>query len=253
VACGNSDLRYRGFGTQKVEEELSILFPEIKAKRMDIDSTRSKHAYKQIMEEFDAGDIDILTGTQMLSKGLDFDNVGLVGILQADHLLSYPDFRSHERAFQLMTQVSGRAGRKHSNGKVFIQTTQPEHAVINWVINHDYKQMYNTLLAERQEYLYPPFTRLFSFLFICKDADALGYAADWFGVELRKVFEQRVLGPQFPIVSRIKNEYHKQILLKVERNYSSNQLRQQLNKIITVYKTDKLLAKVRLKIDVDCC
>jgi primosomal protein N' (replication factor Y) len=252
VACGSTDLRYRGFGTQKVEEELSILFPEVKTKRMDIDSTRSKHAYKQIIEEFDAGDIDILTGTQMLSKGLDFDNVGLVGVLQADHLLSYPDFRSHERAFQLMTQVSGRAGRKHSNGKVFIQTTQPQHAVINWVINHDYKQMYNTLLAERQEYLYPPFTRLFSFLFICKDADALSYAADWFAVELRKVFEQRVLGPQFPIVSRIKNEYHKQILLKVERNYSSNQVRQQLNKIITAFKTDKLLAKVRLKIDVDC-
>ncbi len=252
VACGSTDLRYRGFGTQKVEEEISILFPQIRTKRMDIDSTRSKHAYKQIIEEFDAGDIDILTGTQMLSKGLDFDNVGLVGVLQADHLLSYPDFRSHERAFQLMTQVSGRAGRKHSNGKVFIQTTQPQHAVIGWVINHDYKQMYNTLLAERQEFLYPPFTRLFSFLFICKDADALGYAADWFGVELRKIFEQRVLGPQFPIVSRIKNEYYKQILLKVERNYSSKQVRQELNKIITSFKTDKLLAKVRLKSDVDC-
>lgn len=218
---------------------------------MDIDSTRSKHAYKQIIEEFDAGDIDILTGTQMLSKGLDFDNVGLVGILQADHLLSYPDFRSHERAFQLMTQVSGRAGRKHSNGKVFIQTTQPQHNVINWVINHDYKQMYNSLLAERQEFLYPPFTRLFSFLFSTKDADTLGYAADWFAVELRKYFEHRVLGPQFPIVSRIKNEYRKQLLLKVERSYSSNQIRQQLNKIISTFKMDKLLAKVKLKIDVD--
>ncbi|MHB8259346.1 MAG: replication restart helicase PriA [Bacteroidia bacterium] len=252
VACGSTDLRYRGFGTQKVEEELSLLLPQARTKRMDIDSTRSKHAYKQIIEEFDAGDIDILTGTQMLSKGLDFDNVGLVGVLQADHLLSYPDFRSHERAFQLMTQVSGRAGRKHSNGKVFIQTTQPLHPVIGWVINHDYKQMYHTLLAERQEYLYPPFTRLFSFTFICKDADALGYAADWFAVELRKIFMQRVLGPQFPIVSRIKNEYHKQLLLKVERNYSPKQVRQELNKIITAYKTDKLLAKVRLKIDVDC-
>ena len=252
VACGSTDLRYRGFGTQKVEEELSILFPAAKTKRMDIDSTRSKHAYKQIMEEFDAGDIDILTGTQMLSKGLDFDNVGLVGVLQADHLLSYPDFRAHERAFQLMTQVSGRAGRRNSNGKVFIQTTQPQHPVINWVVSHDYKQMYNTLLAERQEFLYPPFTRLFSFLFICKSTDELTYAADWFAAELRKLFHQRVFGPQYPIVSRIKNEYHKQILLKVERNYSSKQVRQELNKIITAYKTDKLLAKVKLKIDVDC-
>jgi len=252
VACGNSDLRYRGFGTQKIEEEVEILLPEAKIKRMDVDSTRSKHAYKQIIDEFDAGDIDILTGTQMLTKGLDFDNVGLVGVLQADHLLSYPDFRSHERAFQLITQVSGRAGRKHSNGKVFIQTTQPQHQVINWVINSDYKQMYNTLLAERQEFLYPPFTRLFSFLFVFKDTDTVNYAAEWFGVELRKVFEQRVLGPQFPIVSRIKNEYHKQILLKVERDYSSNQVRQHLNKIIAAFKTDKLLAKVKLKIDVDC-
>jgi len=252
VACGNSDLRYRGFGTQKIEEEVEILLPDAKIKRMDVDSTRSKHAYKQIIDEFDAGDIDILTGTQMLTKGLDFDNVGLVGVLQADHLLSYPDFRSHERAFQLITQVSGRAGRKHSNGKVFIQTTQPQHQVINWVINNDYKQMYNTLLAERQEFLYPPFTRLFSFLFVFKDADTVSHAAEWFGVELRKVFEQRVLGPQFPIVSRIKNEYHKQILLKVERDYSSNQVRQHLNKIIAAFKTDKLLAKVKLKIDVDC-
>ena len=252
VACGNSDLRYRGFGTQKIEEEVEILLPHAKIKRMDIDSTRSKHAYKQIIDEFDAGDIDILTGTQMLTKGLDFDNVGLVGVLQADHLLSYPDFRSHERAFQLMTQVSGRAGRKHSNGKVFIQTTQPQHQVINWVIQHDYKQMYQTLLAERQEYLYPPFTRLFSFLFVYKDANELSYAAEWFAGELRKVFDQRVLGPQFPIISRIKNEYHKQILLKIERSYSSNQVRQYLNKIIFDFKTDKLLAKVKLKIDVDC-
>ncbi|MEO8761898.1 MAG: primosomal protein N' [Bacteroidia bacterium] len=252
VACGSTDMHYRGFGTQKIEEEVSILLPEAKIKRMDVDSTRSKHAYKQIIDEFDAGDIDILTGTQMLTKGLDFDNVGLVGVLQADHLLSYPDFRSHERAFQLITQVSGRAGRKHSNGKVFIQTTQPEHQVITWVMNNDYKQMYNTLLAEHKEYLYPPFTRLFSFTFVYKDADTLGYAAEWFGAELRKIFDQRVLGPQFPIVSRIKNEYHKQILLKVERDYSSNQVRQHLNKIIFAFKIDKLLAKVKLKIDVDC-
>ena len=252
VACGNSDLRYKGFGTQKIEEEVEILLPHVKIKRMDIDSTRNKHAYKQIIDEFDAGDIDILTGTQMLTKGLDFDNVGLVGVLQADHLLSYPDFRSHERAFQLMTQVSGRAGRKHSNGKVFIQTTQPQHQVINWVIQHNYKQMYETLLAERQEFLYPPFTRLFSFLFICKDANELSYAGGWFAGELRKIFDQRVLGPQFPIISRIKNEYHKQILLKVERSYSSNQVRQHLNKILAEFKTDKLLAKVKLKIDVDC-
>ncbi len=250
-ACGSTDLRYRGFGTQKIEEEIEILLPDAKLKRMDIDSTRSKHAYKQIIEDFDAGEIDILTGTQMVTKGLDFDHVGLVGVLQADHLLSYPDFRSYERAFQLMTQVSGRAGRKQKKGRVLIQTTQPTHPVINWVLKHDYKQMYNSLLAERKEHLYPPFTRLFSFTFICKDYDLLNEASDKFGDDLKKLFAQRVLGPEFPIVARIKNEYHKQILLKIERDYSAGKVREYLWKLIFDFRSDKLFSKVRLKTDVD--
>lgn len=250
-ACGSTDLRYRGFGTQKIEEEIEILLPEAKIKRMDIDSTRSKHAYKQIIEEFDAGEIDILTGTQMVTKGLDFDHVGLVGVLQADHLLSYPDFRSYERAFQLMTQVSGRAGRKEKKGRVLIQTTQPDHQVVEWVLKHDYEQMYNALLAERKEYHYPPFTRLFSFTFICKEYDLLNEAAEHFGNELKKVFAQRVLGPEFPLVARIKNEYHKQILLKIEREYSAGKVREFLHKLMFDFRADKLFAKVRLKADVD--
>jgi len=187
----------------------------------------------------------------MVTKGLDFDHVGLVGVLQADHLLSYPDFRSYERAFQLMTQVSGRAGRKEKKGKVLIQSSQPEHPVIDWVLKHDYKQMYNALLAERKEFLYPPFTRLFNFTFICKDYDLLNKAAESFGNELKKIFAQRVLGPEFPIVSRIKNEYHKQILLKTEREYSSVKVREYLQKIIFDFKTKKMFSKVRLKSDVD--
>lgn len=250
-ACGSSDLRYRGFGTQKIEEEIEIMLPDAKIKRMDIDSTRSKNAYKQIIEEFDAGEIDILTGTQMVTKGLDFDNVGLVGVLQADHLLSYPDFRSHERAFQLMTQVSGRAGRKEKQGLVLIQTTQPDNKIIEWVITHNYKQMYNSVVAERQEFLYPPFTRLFNFTFIAKEYDLLNAASESFGNALKKIFAHRVLGPEFPLVSRIKNEYHKQILLKSERNSSPAQVREYLQKIILDFKTDKLFSKVRLKVDVD--
>lgn len=252
-ACGSTDLRYRGFGTQKIEEEIEILLPEAKLKRMDIDSTRSKHAYKQIIDEFDAGEIDILTGTQMVTKGLDFDHVGLVGVLQADHLLSYPDFRSYERAFQLMTQVSGRAGRKQKKGRVLIQTTQPDHPVIDWVIKHDYLKMYQSLLAERKEHLYPPFTRLFNFTFIAKDYDLLNEASENFGNELKKIFSQRVLGPEFPIVARIKNEYHKQILLKIEREYSAAKVREFLQKMIFDFKADKLFSKVRLKVDVDPC
>jgi primosomal protein N' (replication factor Y) len=250
-ACGSPDLRYRGFGTQKIEEEMEILLPEAKLKRMDVDSTRSKHAYKQIIDEFDAGEIDILTGTQMVTKGLDFDHVGLVGVLQADHLLSYPDFRSYERAFQLMTQVSGRAGRKQKQGRVLIQTTQPDHLVIDWVIKHDYLKMYQSILAERKEHLYPPFTRLFNFTFICKDYDLLNESAEFFGDELKKAFAQRVLGPEFPIVARIKNEYHKQILLKIEREYSAAKVREFLQKIIFEFRADKLHSKVRLKVDVD--
>ncbi len=250
-ACGSADLRYKGFGTQKIEEEIEILLPDAKIKRMDMDSTRSKNAYKQIIDDFDAGEIDILTGTQMVTKGLDFDHVGLVGVLQADHLLSYPDFRSYERAFQLMTQVSGRAGRKEKKGKVLIQSSQPEHPVIDWVLKHDYKQMYNALLAERKEFLYPPFTRLFNFTFICKDYDLLNAASESFGSALKKIFAQRVLGPEFPIVSRIKNEYHKQILLKTEREYSSVKVREYLQKIIFDFKTEKIFSKVRLKSDVD--
>jgi primosomal protein N' (replication factor Y) (superfamily II helicase) len=250
-ACGSTDLRYRGFGTQKIEEEIEILLPGARIKRMDIDSTRSKHAYKQIIEEFDAGEIDILTGTQMVTKGLDFDHVGLVGVIQADHLLSYPDFRSYERAFQLMTQVSGRAGRKKKKGKVLIQTTQPEHPVIDWVVRHNYQQMYQAILAERREHAYPPFTRLFSFTFICADYDLLNEAAEHFAGELRKAYAQRVLGPEFPLVARIKNEYHKQILLKLEREYSFIKTREFLHKLIFDFKAEKMFAKVRLKVDVD--
>ncbi len=250
-ACGSNDLRYRGFGTQKIEEEIEIMLPAAKIKRMDIDSTRSKNAYKQIIEDFDAGEIDILTGTQMVTKGLDFDNVGLVGVLQADHLLSYPDFRSHERAFQLMTQVSGRAGRKEKQGRVLIQTTQPDNKIIEWVIAHNFKQMYSSILAEREEFLYPPFTRLFNFTFITKEYDLLNAASESFGNALKKIFAHRVLGPEFPLISRIKNEYHKQILLKAERNYSPAQVREFIQKIILDFKTDKVFSRVRLKVDVD--
>jgi len=150
-----------------------------------------------------------------------------------------------------MTQVSGRAGRKEKRGKVLIQTTQPEHQVVDWVIKHDYKQMYTAVLAERKEFLYPPFTRLFNFTFICKDYDLLNAAADSFGNALKQLFAQRVLGPEFPMIARIKNEYHKQILLKVERNYSAGKVRESLHKIIYDFKTDKTFSKVRLKSDVD--
>ncbi|MFY8185259.1 MAG: replication restart helicase PriA, partial [Bacteroidia bacterium] len=162
-ACGNSDLRYKGFGTEKVEEELEILFPDVKISRMDLDSTRSKYAYKQIIDDFEQGNVDILVGTQMVTKGLDFDNVSLVGIINADQQLNFPDFRTHEKAFQLITQVSGRAGRRDVKGKVLVQTSNPQHPILDLVKAHDYQTFYQTQLDDRRQFNYPPFFRLIEF------------------------------------------------------------------------------------------
>ena len=158
--CGSANLKMQGFGTEKVEEELSFYMPDARIDRMDLDSTRSKNAYHRIISDFENRKTDILTGTQMVTKGLDFDNVHVVGILSADNMLSFPDFRAHERSFQLMAQVSGRAGRKFKQGKVIIQTWQPEHPIIENVVAHDYLNMYKQQLIEREKFKYPPFHRL---------------------------------------------------------------------------------------------
>jgi len=209
-----------GFGTEKIEDELALFFPGRRIARMDLDSTRSRKAYEELIADFENHELDILVGTQMVTKGLDFDNVSLVGIMDADHLLNFPDFRAYERSFQLMYQVSGRAGRKSKRGKVLIQTTDPKNYIINDVINNNFTHTYQTQLEERQIFGYPPFTRLIQLTLKHKDQAVLDQAADYLASNLRKTFGTRVYGPEYPIISRISNWYQKNILLKIERQSS---------------------------------
>ena len=250
-SCGHPGILMKGFGTEKVEDELSILFPDTRITRMDLDTTRKKHAYRQIIDDFEKQKIDILVGTQMVTKGLDFDNVSLVGILNADNMLSYPDFRALEKSYQLMSQVSGRAGRKGKRGKVIIQAFNPAHYIINDVINHDYKAMYNAQIIERRNYKYPPFYRLILIKLKHKDPELLNRAARVYADMLRQQFGKRVLGPEFPLVSRIRNQYIKTVLLKLERTVTLRKMKQDLSDKTFEFKKLHDFKSVRLQLDVD--
>ncbi len=251
AACGHNDLRYKGMGTEKIEEEIEILFPEAKIARMDLDTTRSKYAYKQIIDDFEEQNIDILIGTQMVTKGLDFDHVSVVGILNADSLFSFPDFRSHERGYQLITQVSGRAGRKHKQGKVFIQTLQPQHPVIQYVINDDLKLFYNNQLQERKQYHYPPYSRLIQLSVVAKDVNLVNNMSEELAKRLRGTFGKDLLGPQFPLVSKIKNNYYKRIILKIDKSLGPQNVRHILNTEINNLHQNYRDENFRVQVDVD--
>jgi len=241
----------KGFGTEKVEEELSILLPDARIDRMDLDTTRTKNAFQRIFNSFEERKTDILTGTQMVTKGLDFDNVQIVGILSADNMLSFPDFRAHERSFQLMEQVSGRAGRKNRQGKVIIQSWQPGHPVIRDVVEHDYYRMYLRELAERKKFRYPPFYRLVMVRLKHKKYEVLNEAADVLARDMRARFGKRVYGPEYPMVSRVKNWYIKQILLKIPRDKHLSEEKQLLRNTLDHFKTVGKFKSVRIQIDVD--
>ncbi|MBN2639224.1 MAG: primosomal protein N' [Bacteroidales bacterium] len=249
--CESPNLVMKGFGTEKVEEELSMLIPEAKIERMDLDTTRSKNAFQKIFTDFEEGKTDILTGTQMVTKGLDFDKVQIVGILSADNMLSFPDFRSHERSFQLMEQVSGRAGRKNRQGKVIIQSWQPSHPIIRDVVDHDYHRMYVRELAERQKFRYPPYYRLVLVRLKHKKYEILNEAADVLAKDMRAQFGKRVYGPEYPMVSRVKNWYIKQILLKIPRDHHLNAEKQNLKQVIDRFKGLSKFKSVRVQLDVD--
>ena len=250
-ACGNTKILMHGFGTEKLEEELPIYFPDAKIFRMDLDTTRSKYGHQQIINDFEDGKIDILVGTQMVTKGLDFENVSVVGIMNADSMISFPDFRAFERSYQLMAQVSGRAGRKQKRGKVIIQTYNPYHSVIRYVIDNDYKAMYESQLAERVTYKYPPVYKLIQISLKHKNAETLNRCAREFAIMLRRSFGQRVLGPEFPIISRVRNDYIKNILLKIEKDHSLSKAKSILAEQIEKFKADKDNTGVRVMIDVD--
>jgi primosomal protein N' (replication factor Y) len=234
-----------------VEEELSILFPDAKIARMDLDTTRSKHSYQKILEDFGERKIDILVGTQMVTKGLDFDNVSTVGILNADNMLSFPDFRAAERSFQLMAQVSGRSGRKNKRGKVIIQTYNPGHKVIKYVVDNNYPEMYRNELIDRRKFNYPPIYRLIQLRLKHRDQRLLNQAADWLAARLRKTFGNRVLGPEYPMVSKVMNYYLKQILIKFERTSSMISMKSTLIKEMESFYTQKQFVSVKVIIDVD--
>lgn len=249
--CGNHDLKLLGFGTEKIEEELALYFPKHKAARMDLDTTRSKHAYQEIIGAFEDGEIDILVGTQMVTKGLDFERVGLVGILNADLLLNFPDFRSFERAFQLMTQVAGRAGRKKDRGKVIVQTYTPDHWVIRKVMDHDYEALYKQELIERLNYQYPPYFRLVKLTLKHRDERKVKEASIELGNALREKLVERVIGPETPYIGRINNQYLRNIMIKIERNASPGAVKKFLRSCILTLQTHPDYKSLRVVVDVD--
>jgi len=218
--CGSPDIVMKGFGTEKIEDELKILFPDIREERMDLDTTRRKGAFDKIIDNLEKGKTDILIGTQMISKGLDFENLTVVGILNIDNMLNFPDFRSHEKCYQMIAQVSGRAGRRSRQGKVVVQTFDPSHAVMIQAMNHNYDSMYKTQLEERREFNYPPFTRLIRLYIRNRDRKAVIECAGRLASDLRNSFGARVLGPEFPPLSRLQSYYVMSVIVKIEKDKS---------------------------------
>jgi primosomal protein N' (replication factor Y) len=216
-ACGSPRLMFEGYGTEKIEDELSVIFPEARIKRMDLDTTRGKNNMEGLIYDFEKGEIDILVGTQMVTKGLDFDHVGLVGVIYADQALHYPDFRAAERTFQTLVQVSGRAGRKHEQGTVMIQTYQPDHPVFQDVIHGDYATFYKREIGERELFHYPPFVRQIGITIRHKQFEISREAAEMLVLDLKPLFGKRILGPSIPTIGRIRNQYLHTVMIKVEK------------------------------------
>jgi len=250
-ACGNANIQTRGFGTEMVEEDLVHFFPEVRVARMDLDSTRSKNAYQKIIGDFENRIIDVLIGTQMVTKGLDFDNVSVVGILNADTILGFPDFRSFERGYQLMAQVSGRAGRKKKRGKVVVQSYHPEHHVIQKVLKNDYVGMFEEEINHREKFKYPPFHRLIGITLKHKDRNTLDQGAVILQNLLYLQFGARLLGPEYPLIARVRNQYNKCFLLKLEVEVSNTKAKEILQAEIDKFKKDKLGKSIRVLVDVD--
>ncbi|MEY3436383.1 MAG: primosomal protein N' [Sphingobacteriales bacterium] len=251
-ACGKVHWQEKNFGTEKIEEQLAELFPEFRIARMDIDTVRGKHAHDQLIQNFEQHRIDILVGTQMVVKGLDFDHVHLVGILDADGLLSFADFRVNERAFQLMEQVSGRAGRKDQRGKVLIQTTNPKHPVLGWVQLHDYKQLYQAEAEARQQFNYPPFSKMVQITFKHRLKHIAEAAANIMGGALHQAFPDQVSGPAEPVIGRIRNMYIMELLLRIPKTGKSFALAKTIIKQqMDLLQYDKTFRSVIIHPDVD--
>lgn len=249
--CLTPTLDTQGYGTERVEELVVENIPEGIVLRMDLDTTRSKRAYENIISDFEANKANILIGTQMVSKGLDFENVSLVGILNADNMLNYPDFRAHERAFQLMMQVSGRAGRKNKRGRVLLQTGHPSHPIISFVKDHDYQSFYEMQLEERKVFRYPPFYRLIEIIVRGKDESVVDSMAYQFSRLLKESFQDRVLGPTKPSVARVQTLHIRKILLKIENQASPQKVREVIESYHKYIKNNPKYRSILLHYDID--
>lgn len=249
--CKSVELDSKGFGTEQVEQEAKLLFPDHNVARMDLDTTRGKYGYEKIITALEQGEIDILVGTQMLTKGLDFRNVKLVGVMNADNMLNFPDFRAHERSYQLMAQVSGRAGRTKERGKVLIQTYNPFHRILQQVSTNDYEQMYAEQMDDRHTFKYPPIYRMIKITLKHKNYQKVNVGADWYAKSLRTVFKTHVLGPEFPPVARIRNQYLKHILVKIPQKQSLTKTKEAIIKINNSFLSIKDFRAVRVILNVD--
>ena len=250
-ACGSRDLASRGYGTEKIEDQVREIFPEARIARMDLDTTRSRQAYERIINDFSAGRTNLLIGTQMISKGLDFDRVSVVGILNADTMLNYPDFRAYEHAFMMMAQVSGRAGRKGRQGLVILQTKSPDLSVIRQVVNNDFDAFFRSILAERRQFRYPPYCRLV-YVFLKHRSDSLADAAGHdLGRLLRQWFGARVLGPDRPAVAKVKSLAIRKLVLKLEPGLNMSDVRKYLALARQQMLQDKRYTSLQIYFDID--
>ncbi|MBW4714922.1 replication restart helicase PriA [Prevotella denticola] len=249
--CESRDIRGRGYGTEKIEDAVRSIFPEARIARMDLDTTRTRNAYERLINDFSAGRSNLLIGTQMISKGLDFDKVSVVGILNADTMLNYPDFRAYEQAFMMMSQVSGRAGRKGRQGQVILQTKSPDLPVIRQVVQNDYRSFYSDLLAERRDFRYPPFYHLIYVYLKHREENTVNSAGLELGSRLREIFAGRVLGPDKPAVARVKTLSIRKIVLKLENGIDHARVRQYLRGAMEAMLKDKRYGALQVYYDVD--
>ena len=250
-ACGSHELQTRGYGTEKIEDEVRAIFPEARIARMDLDTTRTRQAYERIINDFSAGRTNLLIGTQMISKGLDFDKVSVVGILNADIMLNYPDFRAYEHAFMMMSQVSGRAGRKGRRGLVILQTKSPDLPVISQIVDNDYAAFFHSLMAERREFRYPPFSRLVCVYLKHRSGSLVDTASHEMGSRLRQWFGARVLGPDRPAVAKVKSLAIRKLLLKIESGLDLPTVRKYLTLAQQQMLQDKRYVSLQIYFDVD--
>lgn len=250
-ACEGVELMHRGFGTEKIEDDVKLIFPEASVARMDLDTTRTRSAYEKIIADFEQGKTDILIGTQMVSKGLDFDHVSVVGILNADTMLNYPDFRSYERAFQLMAQVAGRAGRKNKRGRVVLQTKSIDHPIIRQVMTNDYEDMVAGQLTERQMFHYPPYYRMVYVYLKNRNETLLDVMAHTMAEKLRALFGNRILGPDKPPVARIQTLFIRKIVVKIEQNAPMSRARELLLRVQREMIEDERFKSLIVYYDVD--